>query len=193
MEVSLEEERGALERCQSELTVRQSRVAWLEQEQADDLGDRYHWRQGLEALPCWKSKTAKHATKRKTARSKSKLGPSETKKTQIYVLPQEKAVPDQGTVKLVDYSEDEETSRRVVFLSKSERSKLLAEGSGLAPATPELDSTMGVGSLIDLSKEDSNNEDKSRQVLLISKGERSKLLAEGSGSTPNEIRLEENL
>ena len=41
---------------------------------------------------------------------------------------------------------------------------------------------MGVGSRIDLSKEDSNDEDKSRQVLLISKGERSKLLAEGSGS-----------
>ena len=59
-------------------------------------------------------------------------------------------------MKLVDYSDDEDTSRRVVFLSKGERSKLLAEGSGSAPATPELDSAMGVGSRIDLSKEDSN-------------------------------------
>ena len=67
---------------------------------------------------------------------------------------------------------------------KSERSKLLAEGSGLSPATPELDSAMGVGSRIDLSNEDSDDEDNPRQVLLISKGERSKLLADGSGLTP---------
>ena len=85
-------------------------MSWLEQVQADDLGDRYHWRQGLEALPCWKSKTARHAAKRKTARSRSKLDPSEPKKTKIDVLPQEEAVSDQQTVKLVDYSDDEDTS-----------------------------------------------------------------------------------
>ena len=71
-------------------------------------------------------------------------------------LRRKKLMFDQRTVKLVDYSEDEDTSRRVVFLSKGERSKLLAEGSGSAPATLELDSTMGVGSWIDLSKEDSD-------------------------------------
>ena len=85
MEDALEEEGSTLERCQVEIVVRQSRVAWLEQVQADDLGDRYHWRQGLEALPCWKSKTARHAAKRKTARSRSKLGPSEPKKKKIDV------------------------------------------------------------------------------------------------------------
>ena len=49
LEVALDEEQGALERCEVEIVVRRSRVAWLEQVQADDLGDRYHWRKGLEA------------------------------------------------------------------------------------------------------------------------------------------------
>ena len=120
LEIALEEERGALERCQLEIVVRQSRVSWLEQVQADDLGDRYHWRQGLEALPCWKSKTARHAAKMKMARSRSKLGQSKPKKTKIDVLPQEKAVPDQRTVALVDYSDNEDTYRQVVFISQSE-------------------------------------------------------------------------
>ena len=42
LEIPLEEERGALERCQVEIVARQSRVSWLELVQADDLGDRYH-------------------------------------------------------------------------------------------------------------------------------------------------------
>ena len=54
-----------------------------------------------------------------------------------------------------DYN-DEDKSRRVLLSSKGEWSKLLTEGSGSAPATLELDSTMGVGSRIDLSKEDSD-------------------------------------
>ena len=58
LEIALKEERRALERCQVEIVARQSRVSWLEQVQADDLGDRYHWRQGLDPLPRWKSKTA---------------------------------------------------------------------------------------------------------------------------------------
>ena len=120
MEIALEEERGALERCEVEIVVRRSRVSWLEQVQADELGDRYLWRQGLEALPRWKSKTARHAAKRKTARPRSKLGPSEPKKIKIYVLSQEKAVPDQRTVALVDYSDNEDTYRQVVFISQSE-------------------------------------------------------------------------
>ena len=81
---------------------------------------------------------------------------SEPKRTKIDVLPQVKAIPDQGTVTLVDYSDDEDTSRRVVFISQSERSKLLAQGSGSTPATLELDSALGVGSRIDPSKEDSD-------------------------------------
>ena len=81
---------------------------------------------------------------------------SEPKRTKIDVLPQVKAIPDQRTVTLVDYSDDEDTSRRVVFISQSERSKLLAEVSGSTPATPEPDSAMGVGSRIDPSKEDSD-------------------------------------
>ena len=67
MEIALDEERSALDRCEAEIVVRRSRVAWLEKVQADDLGDRYMWRRGLEALPSWKSKTAMHAAKRKAA------------------------------------------------------------------------------------------------------------------------------
>ena len=81
---------------------------------------------------------------------------SEPKKTMIDVLPQVEAAPDQRTVGLVDYSDDEDTFRRVVFISQSERRELLAEGSGSTPATPELGSAMGVGSRIHPSKEDSN-------------------------------------
>ena len=86
------------------------------------------------------------------ARSGSKLGSSEPKKSKVDVLPQEEPVPDQRIVKLVDCLENGNNPRLVVFLSKGEQRKLLAEGSGSSPATPELDSAMGVGSRIDLSK-----------------------------------------
>ena len=79
-----------------EIIARQSRVSWLEQVQADELGDRYNWRQGLIPLPCWKSKTARHAAKRKAA--KLNPDPSEPKKSKIDVPPQEKPVSDQRTV-----------------------------------------------------------------------------------------------
>ena len=69
MEIALDEERGALDRCEAEIFVRRSRVAWIEQVQADELGDRYLWRHGLIALPSWKSKTARHTAKRKAVRS----------------------------------------------------------------------------------------------------------------------------
>ena len=61
----------------------------------------------------------------------------------------------------MDYSDDEDSSRQVVFLSKGEQSKLLAKGSGSSLAAPELDSTMGVGRRIDLSKENYSDKDKS--------------------------------
>ena len=50
----LEEERGALERCEEEILARRSRVTWLEQIKADDLQDRNLWRSGLVPLPVWK-------------------------------------------------------------------------------------------------------------------------------------------
>ena len=77
------------------------------------------------------------------------------KKTKVDVLPQVEAVPEQRTVGLVDYSDDEDTSRHVGFLSQDERRELLTEGSGSTLATPELDSAMGIGSWIDPSTEDS--------------------------------------
>ena len=81
---------------------------------------------------------------------------SGTKKSKTDVLPLVKAAPDQRTGILVDYSDDEDTSRRLVFISESERRELLAEGSGSTLATSKLDSAMGVGSRIDPSKEDSD-------------------------------------
>ena len=69
LEIALDEESGALDRCEAEIVFRRSRVAWLEQVQADDLGDRYLWRKGLEALLSWKSKTARHQATRKAVRS----------------------------------------------------------------------------------------------------------------------------
>ena len=42
----------------------------------------------------------------------------------------------QRTVRLVDYSDDEDVSRRVVFLAQSERRDLLAEGSGVVQHLP---------------------------------------------------------
>ena len=36
----LDEECGALERCEEEIVFRRARVVWLEQVKADDLGDR---------------------------------------------------------------------------------------------------------------------------------------------------------
>ena len=155
-------------------------MAQLEQVQADDLGDRYLWRKGLEALPSWKSKSARHAAKRKAAKSGLVR---ELKETKIDVLPQVEAVPEQRSVRLVDYSDDEDTSRRVVFISQSERSKLLAEVSGSTPATPEPDSAMGVGRPTILSKEIEDESEKvykqlkelvDEPVAVEDKGERSK-------------------
>ena len=71
LEIALDEERSALDRCEAEIAVRRSRVAWLKKVQSDDLGDRYLWRKGMEALPSWKSKTARHAAKRKAVRSEA--------------------------------------------------------------------------------------------------------------------------
>ena len=50
---------------------------------------------------------------------------------------------------------DKNKSSQVLIASRSEQSNLLTRGSGSAPATLELDSTMGVGSQIDLPREGS--------------------------------------
>ena len=39
LEIALDEERGTLDRCEAEIVVRRSRVAWLEKVQGDELGD----------------------------------------------------------------------------------------------------------------------------------------------------------
>ena len=96
-------------------------------------------------------------------------------------------------MKLVDYSDEEDSSRREVFCSEDERSNVSEEGSGPSPATPELDSAMGVGSSIDLSKEIYRDKDKSNQVLVASKSEQSKLLTEGSGSAPATLELDSTM
>ena len=63
------------------------------------------------------------------------------------------AAPDQRSARLVNYYDDEDTTRQVVYTSNNELKDISVEGSGLTLATPELDSAMGVGSQIDPSKE----------------------------------------
>ena len=125
--------------------IRRSRVAWLKQVQADDLGDRYLWRKGLEALPSWKSKTARHAAKRKAVRSKVQ---SKSKTRKIDDCTPERDTLDQPSVSFVNCPYYENTDRRVVCVSDSEKIEADREGFGLAPATPELDSAIGAGSRV---------------------------------------------
>ena len=79
--------------------------------------------------------------------------PSESKKLKIDVPLKGKPVSDHRTVRMVDYSDDEDSTRRVMFRSEDELRKVSAEGSSPSPATPQLDSAMGFGRSIDLSKE----------------------------------------
>ena len=55
-----------------------------------------------------------------------------------------------------EVSDVEEESSRVVRFTNKDRSKLPSDGSGSTPASLELDSTTGVGSRLDLSREDSD-------------------------------------
>ena len=116
--------------------------------------------------------------------------PSESKKSKIDVPLKEKPVSDLRTVRMVDYSDDEDPTRRVVFCSEDELSKVSAEGSGPSPPTPELDSAMGVWRRIDLSNEINCDRDKSSQGLIASK---SKSLTEGSGSAPATLELDSTM
>ena len=54
----------------------------------------------------------------------------------------------------------------------------------------ELDSTMGVGSQIDLSREVSDVEEESSRVVRFTNKDRSKLPSDGSGSTPASLELD---
>ena len=188
IEIALDEERRALERCQEEIIARQARVSCIEHIQADEFGDRYLWRQGLTPLPSWKSKVARHAAKRKAA--KLHPNPSKPKKLKIDDPLKAKPASDLRTVRLVDYSDDEEPTRRVVFHSEDETSKISAEGSGPSPATPELDSAMGVGRRIDLSIEANRDKDESNQEKIASF---SKWTTEGSGSSPATLELDSTM
>ena len=60
----LDEEHGALESCEVEVSARRSRASWLEQVKVDNLQDRNCLRSGLAPLPVWKRKIKKY-TKRK--------------------------------------------------------------------------------------------------------------------------------
>ena len=113
--------------------------------------------------------------------------PSKPKKLKIDDPLKAKPASDLRTVRLVDYSDDEEPTRRVVFHSEDETSKISAEGSGPSPATPELDSAMGVGRRIDLSNKVNRDRDKFSQEEIYSS---SKWTTEGSGSTPATLELD---
>ena len=180
LEIVLDEERSALHRCEAEMVVRRSRVAWLEQVQADDLGDRYLWRKGLEALRSWKIKTASHHAKRKAVRSEAQ---SKSKMRKIDDCPPERVTLDQPSVSFVNCPYYEDIDRKVVCVSDSDQIEADREGFGSAPATPQLDSAMGVGSLIIPSKKtEDESEDVYRQLKKLvdepvgsgSKGEPSK-------------------
>ena len=77
----LDQECGALERCEEEIIARRARVTQLEKVRANNLGDRNQWRTGLPSLPTWKQKGKIHAAKRQG----SKLAPSGEKRTTIKV------------------------------------------------------------------------------------------------------------
>ena len=96
-------------------------------------------------------------------------------------------------MKLVNYSDNEDSSRQVVFRSEDEQSNVSAKGSGPSPATPELDSAMGVGSRIEFSKEIYCDKDKSSQVLIASRSEQSNSLTRGSGSAPTTLELDSTM
>ena len=72
----LDQERGALEKCEEEIFARRARVNHLEKVKAANLGDMNQWRKGLPSLQTWKQKGKTHAGKRQG----SKLAPSDEKK-----------------------------------------------------------------------------------------------------------------
>ena len=74
-----------------------------------------------------------------------------------------------------------------MFHSEDEMIKISAEGSGLAPATPELDSAMGARRRIVPSTEDNRDTDVFNQGRFASSSKRA---TEGSGSSPAILELD---
>ena len=110
------------------------------------------------------------------------------KTRRIDACPQEKDTLDQPRVSFVNCPYYENTDRRVVCVSNSEQVEADREGFGLNPATPELDSDMGVGSWIIPSKEIENESD--RQVVCVSDSEQTEADREGFGLTPSTPELD---
>lgn len=53
----LDQERNALDRCETEVVIRRSRVLWLEEVKSDwKFKERSRWKSGLTPLPSWKRK-----------------------------------------------------------------------------------------------------------------------------------------
>ena len=74
IEKTYQEEKNALEKCETEVAIRRDRVAWMEEIRVDwNLKERTRWREGLPQLPVWKRRT-KPGTKRVRSRSKSRTG-----------------------------------------------------------------------------------------------------------------------
>ena len=117
------------------------------------------WKRGLEPLSSWKSKTAKHAAKRKADRSEAQ-GKSKARK--VYDCVSDRDTVDQPSVNFVNVPYYKETGR-VVCVSDNEQVDAGGEGFGSTPATLELDSAMGVGSRIIPSTE--SNDESERRVV----------------------------
>ena len=111
----LDEERGALERCEEESMIRRSRVSWLEKMKADELFDRNLWRTGLEPLPIWRRKGKKHAAKRHG----SNLPPESGKKRKVGKEPDKTNSP-RRRVRLLSDSVESENYRNMVCGSEDE-------------------------------------------------------------------------
>ena len=58
IEKTYQEEKNALEKCETEVAIRMDRVAWMEEIRVDwTLKERTRWREGLPQLPVWKRRT----------------------------------------------------------------------------------------------------------------------------------------
>ena len=60
LDKKLEEERRALDRCETEVRARKKRVEWMEAIRFEgELKDRSRWKEGIPSLPSWKQKKPK--------------------------------------------------------------------------------------------------------------------------------------
>ena len=106
----------------------------MEENLADDLQDRTHWRESLVPLPVWKRKLQKHA--------KRKASVSADKADKRQKINGSSPKPEERRVRLISDADEDELDRQVVFLSDSE------SGFCLASSAQELDSTGTVWSQI---------------------------------------------